>query len=166
MADILPVVSLTLRCAVMALVLIAAWEDVRHMRIRNDISLAVVLLFVPMIFLLPFKLAGAHVIVAVVFLAAGAAMFFARLIGGGDAKLIAALGLWPQLTQIGSFLLIMTVCGGILALAGIGLKRATFTKNIAEKMPVDGWIPALARGETVVPYGVAIAVACAATLFR
>ncbi len=165
MSDTLSVVTPVLHATVMALVLVAAWEDVRHMRIRNDIAIAVAVMFVPMLFLLPGKVAGAHVMVGAVFLCAGAAMFFARMIGGGDAKLIAALGLWPDLLDVPAFLLVMTMAGGVLALAAIGLKRAPFLPKLAEKSPADGWFAALARGETVVPYGVAIALATAVTLF-
>jgi prepilin peptidase CpaA len=48
----------------------------------------------------------------------GGAIFFARgMIGGGDAKLMAATGLWAGMDQLTLFLLTSAVAGGVLALA-------------------------------------------------
>jgi prepilin peptidase CpaA len=49
-------------------------------------------------------------------LAAVALLFFRGLIGGGDAKLIAAASVWMEWPQLTLFLLIMAFFGGVLAL--------------------------------------------------
>lgn len=161
---------LVLHCAVFSAVLLAAFEDVRFMRIRNTIALAVAALFLPMLVLVPLNEIIAHLVVAGVIFAICAALFFAGLFGGGDAKLLGAIALWPTLHELPAFLMIMTITGGALGLIALVLKRTTFLEALKTKHPVvfgpeNGWFASLARGETVVPYGVAIAVATAITIF-
>jgi len=159
-----------LHCAVFAAVLLAAYEDVRFMRIRNTIALAVALLFLPMLALLPLNEVIAHLVVGGVIFAICVALFFAGLLGGGDAKLIGAIALWPSLHELPAFLMVMTFAGGALAIIALVLKKGTHlttlkTSNPTLFGPENGWLACLERGETVVPYGVAIAIASLVILF-
>lgn len=161
---------LALHCAVFAAVVLAAYEDVRFMRIRNNIALAVVALFLPMLVLLPLNEVIAHLVTGGVIFAICAALFFAGLFGGGDAKLLGAVALWPTLHEVPAFLMIMTITGGVLAILAIVLKKSKFLDELKVKNPKlfgpeEGWLASLSRGETVVPYGVAIAVATVVTVF-
>jgi prepilin peptidase CpaA len=77
-------------------------------------------------------------------------IFFAlNAMGGGDVKLIAALGLWFPVTQMIRVLLIMSILGGALTL--IVWARARLEKT-TEKIEV--------------PYGVAIAIAALWVLYE
>lgn len=161
---------LVLHCAVFAALLLAAYEDLRFMRIRNTIALAVALLFVPMAFLLPLNELLAHLTAGGIVFAICIALFFAGLLGGGDAKLLGAVALWPDLHELPAFLMIMTIAGGVLALAALALRKGAFLEKLKTGNPVlfgpeQGWFASLSRGETVVPYGVAIAIASAVILF-
>ncbi|MFM9977076.1 MAG: prepilin peptidase [Sphingomonadaceae bacterium] len=76
--------------------------------------------------------------------------FFAiGAMGGGDVKLIAALGLWFPLNLFVEVLTIMAVLGGLLTL--VMLARHRITK---------------AEGPIEVPYGIAIALAAIWVLLR
>lgn len=77
-------------------------------------------------------------------------IFFAlNAMGGGDVKLIAALGLWFEVTHMIRVLLIMSILGGALTL--IVWARARLEKT-TEKIEV--------------PYGVAIAIAALWVLYE
>ena len=79
--------------------------------------------------------------------AAGAGLFRAGIVGGGDVKLVAALGAWFGWAGLPGFLLLMALFGGVLAVVIVGLRAA----RIGER----SWLAA----ERGVPYGVAIAAA-------
>jgi prepilin peptidase CpaA len=155
--------ALTLKCFVLLLVLFAAYEDFRHLKIRNEICIAIAALFIPFAFSLTGHELLLHGIAGLIIFVVTAGMFFARLFGGGDAKLLAALALWYPLSGLPAFLMTMALAGGVVAIIAIILKKT----KIPERMrgPEDGWLAALARGETIVPYGIAIAFAAALTFF-
>ncbi len=89
-------------------------------------------------------LAG-HVLCALLFLGCGFALFSAKLIGGGDAKLCAGAALWLGLGGAQPFLHSMAVAGGLLAL--IYLARHMIGSSFG----------LYASGARTIPYGVAIA---------
>jgi prepilin peptidase CpaA len=60
--------------------------------------------------------------------------------GGGDVKMIAALGLWLPLTAVTLMLVVMAIAGGVLTLAMLVRHRLAEAKHQLE-----------------IPYGVAIA---------
>ena len=76
--------------------------------------------------------------------------FFALgVMGGGDVKLIAALGLWFPLPQMLGLLLLMSIMGGVLTLAMLAHHK--FTR---------------AAGRLEIPYGLAISGAGLWTIFQ
>lgn len=155
---------------VVLLVVFAAFEDIRHMRIRNEICLALIALFIPVLFTLDLHGIGMHLLSAVLIFIVTAAMFYFGVFGGGDAKLIAALALWFTPAQLPLFLMSMALAGGVLGLVALALKHTNVLPAVATRFPKlvgpeDGWLASLARGQTVVPYGVAIAFACIVTIF-
>lgn len=101
-------------------------------------------------------LANGHLFVAATVALAlfviGAAAFRFALMGGGDVKLIAAMGFWLTPATLPSFLLIMALTGGALGLAMLGYR--------AVAGPTPGDAPPM-----TVPYGVAIAVSGLFILF-
>ena len=56
-------------------------------------------------------------------LALCAALFAARMLGGGDAKLLAALALWVPPAAFAELLLVMALAGGLLAGAMLVTRR-------------------------------------------
>lgn len=126
----------------------AAKTDIQYRRISNQLSLSVVALFSVLAIA---QLVGGHewksailwpaVAAAVVFLI-GAGLFAFGLMGGGDVKLMAAVALFagPHLSL--TFILYVTLAGGLVALAT--LLHARFKK--------------MDSSEAKVPYGVAITI--------
>jgi prepilin peptidase CpaA len=134
---------------------VAAVKDAREYRIPNTTVLCLVAAFVPYA-----AVQGSWMFV-VWALAAGAAMFavcagmFAmRMVGGGDAKLIAAMALWTQFAAMPRFFIVMALTGGVLS--GVYL----VTRRLARRStaPDPSAAPAEAQSQKI-PYGVAIALA-------
>ncbi len=128
--------------AILAILLVAAIiTDLASRTIANRLNLAVALLGVAWWFAsglgageIALHLAGA----AVVLLLFGAA-FAIGAMGGGDVKLIAAVGLWLPPLLLLKMLIVMSLGGGLLTLGAVAIK-----------------IMRRAQGRVEVPYGVAI----------
>lgn len=125
-----------------------AWcavEDVRTRTIPHAAIAAIVVVYVV------YALAGhadwgPGLISAGILLVAGFVMFYFHIMGGGDAKLIAAMGLWTGLNQIVPFILYTAMAGGVVTLAVLVIHRLKVrnSDNVVHSAPT-------------VPYGVAIA---------
>jgi prepilin peptidase CpaA len=131
--------------ALLALLLVvAAVIDVRTFTISNRLNLTVALT-APLYWWsaqLPlWPDVGLQVAIAAGVFALLAAAFYAGMMGGGDVKLAAALALWFSPRSTVSFLIYMSIAGGVLTLVVVGLHR------LRKK-----------AGKPQVPYGVAIAV--------
>ena len=94
-------------------------------------------------------------------LLAGGALFFVGLIlfslkltGGGDVKLLAALGLWAGLQQSLALLLVMTTAGGVLAM--VMLMRPRLVRAFSGAPATIAGAPG-GKTSQKLPYGVAIA---------
>jgi prepilin peptidase CpaA len=101
------------------LMLLAAANDVASMQIPNWLTALIAILFFPMAYLTGMPLAEFwhHALAGVILFFAGYAMFALKLFGGGDAKLMAAAGLWFGTSETMGFLFYTAVAGGVLALA-------------------------------------------------
>ena len=140
-----------------ALVLFAAAKDALSFTIPNWISLALVAIF-PIAALacgMPPATMGLNAGVGALALVAGMAMFAFRWIGGGDAKLLAAVALWLGWPAIVTFGLGMGLAGGGLAIVLL-LLRSTQLRPFVLMGP--GWVVRLSEPGEGVPYGVAIAI--------
>jgi prepilin peptidase CpaA len=139
------------------LLLAAAWQDVRTMRIPNRLSIAIVGVFViwaaagVILGRLPaMDLAFAVVFGAIVFIV-GALAFAAGAFGGGDVKLLAASSLFAGPTLLPDLLLVMAVVGGVMGCAIVsGIQ-------IGPAPAPGGAIPVTSRLRASLPYGPAIA---------
>ena len=138
------------------LVIVAGLHDLTTMKIPNWISGLLILGFFPTALLLglPLSAVGASVGLAVAALLVGAGMFALKWLGGGDAKLLAAVTLWLGLSGVLPFLLFTAMAGGGLCLLLL-LARARL-QVYAVNGPI--WITRLLAPKGDVPYGVAIAV--------
>jgi prepilin peptidase CpaA len=135
----------------------AAWSDLLTMTISNRVSLALVAGFFPLAYL-----TGADMQVMLWHLSCGAAvlviafaLFCFRLIGGGDAKLAAAIAVWFGWDHVLEFALIFSVLGGFLTL-GLLFARTIPLPPVLMRRP---WIARLHDQQTGVPYGIALAAA-------
>ena len=139
-----------------AAVIFAALRDATTFTIPNWLCAVAALLFFPVALASGLPPQGYLMALGlfVATLAAGMAMFALGWIGGGDAKLFAACGLWLGGAAIFPFLAWTAIAGGGLAVCLL------FGRKFAATLP-RAPMPWLARlltpGENV-PYGVAIAV--------
>lgn len=138
------------------LVIVAALKDVTTFTIPNWISLALVAGFYPAALVAgaPLAVIGTCTMVGALALVAGMALFAMNLIGGGDAKLLAAASLWMGWPALMPFLLATALAGGVLALVLLQLRSASF-KPYMERGPA--WVSRLATAPDA-PYGLAIAI--------
>ena len=133
----------------------AAVSDVRRYQIPNRASAAVAVAFLAMAAVMrpPFLLGGLAVGVGV--LGVGALLFARRLMGGGDVKLLAAVGLWCGPGLLTPFALVTSLAGAALA--------AVMLSPVARRLPAppgDGWTQTDAAAGALrqpVPFAVAIA---------
>jgi prepilin peptidase CpaA len=83
-------------------------------------------------------------------------VFFARgWIGGGDAKLAAAIALWFGFDHLMNYFLYASLLGGLLTLLIIRFRTVPLPAALAEQE----WIKRLHRLDGGVPYGIALAAA-------
>ena len=153
--------------AFMGLIIAAAVIDLRSLTIPNKISLAIALIY------------PAHVIasggsvdwvsgllVGMAVLTGGFVLFTCKLIGGGDAKLLAAASLWAGPALISPLLLFTALGGGAIAIAMWLHHRYTRAATVGMILH-SGTDPDFAKRDMA--YGVAIAVGAiyvALTLLR
>lgn len=136
------------------LVVVAALTDLTSMRIPNWISAVLILAFFPAAFavgLSPIEV-GLHFGVGVLVLVAGMAMFALRVIGGGDAKVMAAAALWLGTGALTPFLIWTAILGGAFSLV-LMLGRTWASPHLAG---APAWVSTLFRPKGDIPYGVAI----------
>jgi prepilin peptidase CpaA len=128
-----------------AMLIVAATGDLRSRRIPNWLNLAIALTAIPFWWMSGLSLWPD--VATQIAIAAGVFVFFAILfhfgmMGGGDVKLLAALGLWLPLASVVKLLVIMSLAGGVLTLIMLARRRRASSEE-----------------KTEVPYGVAIAFA-------
>jgi prepilin peptidase CpaA len=138
-----------------------AFSDLRTRRIPNEYIVAILALAAVRLAIM------GNPNVALYTLMASAAVFVATfllfwrgLLGGGDVKLIGATGLLIGYHDLFQFLFVMSVCGGLIALAILAGNRLGLR-------PTDAMQSREAQQQSArltVPYGVAIALAAIFTL--
>lgn len=140
-----------------AMMLFAASSDLFTMTISNRVSLLLVAGFA--LLAIATGLSANEVIWHV---AAGAAVltvafvFFAfGWIGGGDAKLTAAIALWLGFAHLLDFLLMASILGGVLTLVLLKMRCWPLPRFLA----TQEWAQRLHDRRTGIPYGIALAAA-------
>jgi prepilin peptidase CpaA len=137
------------------LVLAAGLSDLFTMTIPNKISALLGSMFV--IFALVSGMEGHdilwHFALGALVLVVGFTFFSLGWIGGGDAKLAAAIALWLGTDSVVEYLLLAAIGGGALTLALISIRRFPLP---AFALRWD-WLMRLHHPKTGVPYGVALA---------
>jgi prepilin peptidase CpaA len=153
----LSVASLVVLAIYAALLVAAALSDACSLRIPNWLTGALAAAF-PLAALLARHRVDwlSHVAAGLGVLAAAAALFYLRLLGGGDTKLLAATALWVGLGGVPAFLLLVGLMGGVLALALLLLRQPLAQAMLLATMRR---LPAITQQDMPIPYGVAIALA-------
>ena len=132
------------------LILSAGVYDVLKFRIPNVIVVAL-----PLLFLLAalFKAGDvawlSHLGAGAIVLVCAALLFHFNLLGGGDAKLLASLSIWAGLDSLMSFLIAVSLLGGILALVLLAVRP------LCARIGNVNWPLSVLPGNPL-PYGVAI----------
>lgn len=135
----------------------AAVMDVFTMTIPNRVSLALIAGFfgaailgaMPLIDILKHLGVGLAVLAVAIF------MFYQRWVGGGDAKLLAAASLWFGVEQIGDYMFMVAMFGGLLSLFFMSFRSFIPPVLIAGR----DWAERLHDKNAGIPYGVALAAA-------
>ena len=141
------------------LLLLAAVHDAWYYRVPNRFCLGLLVLFPVFVLTAPQEIDWVqHLMVFILILLAGFAMYVGKMAGAGDIKLLAVTGLWAGPHFVAVFLLGTAIFGGVLALV-VALKNA-----IRNAMAAPQHVVALAR--VPIPYGVAIALGGFCTLYK
>lgn len=153
------VLNLLLVSLLPGLVIVAALKDLTSMTIPNWISGLLIVGFVPAAWAAGLGMAavGGHLAAGALALAVGIGLFAGRVIGGGDAKLMAAAALWLGWGSAGLAALWIGLFGGAFCLLLI-LARRGFQPYASG---LGGWAGRLLEPKGDIPYGVAI---CAGVL--
>jgi prepilin peptidase CpaA len=137
------------------LLVMAGVNDFLTYRIPNWMTAAIALAFFPMALAtgLPAHQILLQCAAAAGLLAIGFGLFAAGLFGGGDAKLLAAAGLWFGWPALAHFVMFTVLAGGVLA-AAIGFWSMI---HIDQEVRGSTWIKRWMNIKPNVPYGVAFA---------
>src|SRR5262245_8252334 len=121
------------------LVAYAAASDLLTMRITNRLVLLAVVAFFPVALVagLSLETIGWHVLGGVVVLAVTFGLFAMGWIGGGDAKLIAAIAMWFGPMGMVPYLLYASVLGGTLTLVLLSARRLPLPLQLKQVVWID-----------------------------
>lgn len=140
-----------------AAMIFAGVRDLTTMTIPNWLTLALAaafLVFAPLA-AMPLAEIALHAAVGFAALLVGMGFFAMRWIGGGDAKLMAAVALWVGWAQALPYFVIASLLGGALTLLILGFRNLPLPAVLVRQQ----WLSRLHdRGEGV-PYGMALAAA-------
>ena len=142
--------------AMLPLMGLTAWFDLRHLRIPNGLALAVLAVFlVTGLWGLPLETYLWRLGAGAVVLAAGFALFAAGLVGGGDAKMAAALAPFVAAEDVAPLLLLYAAVTLALLLA-LRLAMRLVTHRATGWRAIDQY--ARPARERVFPMGLILAV--------
>jgi prepilin peptidase CpaA len=156
-------VQTTVIITAIGILAIIACEDARTRRIPNYLSIAIAILGFARMMIVGDYIGAIHTVaVTSVVLTAGLLLFWRGIVGGGDAKLVAAMVLLVGYPNLIGFLFLMSLCGGALSLAILAqdkLQRGSVCPLSPGRTSVEPQAAAskAVAARTTVPYGVAIA---------
>lgn len=145
----LPTAEATILAILAGIVTWAAISDLMHTRIPNTANAAILVLWIVWAIVNPDVVVVYSLGIGILLFAAGAVLFHYQLMGGGDVKFFAVLGLFaggPQDSLL--FVLYASLFGGALCMLGL----------LQDRFPVPVFsLVTTTNGKRTVPYGVAIA---------
>lgn len=136
--------------------IVAGAGDALSLRIPNWLNLTIFAAFFPLAWAtgMPLAVFGLHVLTAAILLVVGFAFFSAGLFGGGDAKLMAAAGVWFGSAQALPFLVFTVIAGGVLALCIVLWSAISMSWEVQDV----SWAKKFTSLKPNVPYGYAFAI--------
>ena len=140
-------------CAFAGLLVYAAGSDIASLTIPNWLSIALAGLY-PVFALAagaPLSAIGLNIAFGLAVLVIGFVLFQFNVLGGGDAKLLAAAAVWTGLAAFMPFLFWTAAAGGVLALTLLAARH--FLKQEESNPP---FVNRLLKEQNGIPYGVAI----------
>lgn len=150
----MPLLSLTFRLLALCVLFALAVTDVRSRRIPTGLVAVIGGLFLADAFVRHLSVGDVmvHIAVALAVFATCAVLFALNLLGGGDAKLAAAIFLWAGITLMLPAFFLISIAGLFVALLSLaaGFPRDTHRMRVVRAFAMFS----SARG---VPYGVALA---------
>lgn len=135
----------------------AGLRDLTTMTIPNwlTLTLAVVFFAAAAMTSMPLAEIGLNTVVGFAALVIGMILFAQGWIGGGDAKLMAAVALWVGWAQALPYFLVASILGGALTLAILGYRNLPLPAFVMR----HDWALRLHDRAEGVPYGLALAAA-------
>jgi prepilin peptidase CpaA len=135
----------------------AASSDLLTMTISNKLVIGLALSFFALALLTGFSAAeiGSHVAACAIVLVLAFICFARGWVGGGDAKIAAAIALWFGFDQILNYLLCASLLGGVLTYLMLKFRSEPLSPLLAR----HEWVMRLHNAESGVPYGIALAAA-------
>jgi len=132
----------------------AAANDALTMTIPNRLNLMLACAFIPVGVLLHLSLAqwGVHLGLGAAGLVLGMGLFAFNLVGGGDAKLLAAAALWFDTDGFIAFLIYTALAGGAQSLIILSARKTAW----AWQPRAPQWMHKHLAPKGPIPYGVAI----------
>ena len=145
--------SLAIRVLVLCALLWLAVFDLRYRRLPTKVVLAVGALFFvdALIVGMPLKDMATHAVLALAVFVVCAALFVAKMLGGGDAKLAAVVFLWAGTSLSLPALTLISLIGTVVSLVSL----ATQHMHQDHRSPPLRAL-AMFSGKRGVPYGVAL----------
>jgi prepilin peptidase CpaA len=143
-----------------SLMIIGAMTDATTFRIPNWLTGLTAALFFPMALVtgMPMLEFGWHLLAGAILFALGYLLFAFGLFGGGDAKMMAAAGLWFGTGHSMDFLIMTSLAGGVLAAAIAGWSLVMYFWEFHGPQ-VDGFVGQnLKKVRPKLPYGFALCV--------
>ncbi len=155
---ILAISRLVLAASFLLAVTCAMISDLRTLRINNWISVSIFVAFLPAAIAegVGFQAIVINYTAGIVLLIGGAVLFARRMIGGGDVKLLAAVGVWIGWEYLIPYIILTALLGGVLAVAVVALKRIPWYPSFLPAIP---WLEDDPKAEQNIPYGSAIGLA-------
>ncbi len=133
----------------------AANTDFRRLEISNMTSLFIALLFIPAAIMaeISFTNIVLHYAWAFGILAIGAAVFALGLMGGGDVKLLAAIAVWFEVSELSNLVMYIALLGGALSVIMLCAKKMP---ALARLLGSPVWLENNQDLQQPIPYGIAI----------
>lgn len=158
MTQVSPFVHFAAVAAYVVALVCAAVSDFRTLEIPNWTAATIALAFLPAAWLAGISISGmsVHFATAAVALVVGAVLFARGVFGGGDVKLLASASLWMGLDDIGPYLIVVSLLGGLLAVGVLAVNRIAALRRMLAGL---AWVGGERGATQPIPYGVAIALA-------
>jgi prepilin peptidase CpaA len=152
--SVLTTLPIAIFCAAM---IVAGVRDLTTMTIPNWLTFALIIAFfvAAPVTGMPLSDIALHAAIGFVTLLVGMAFFAKGWIGGGDAKLMAAVALWIGWAQALPYFVIASILGGGLTLLILGYRNLPLPAFVMR----HPWALRLHDRAEGVPYGLALAVA-------